>query len=543
MPRVTRSKKQAPLDASMSTTSTALQPKSTNSLKRPLSDDSSKKGKEVDAAAQKSKRPATTSSFIAARNADALAASWDVEGVYKITNCYVHMKPKFKLKFKGFSFKLFHSTHEPDDSQWYADFRFGEVQGIMRLCPRKPPGSKPNDTIKLAAFERACSLRRNIEPGPDYKTWLMRWRGKAGGLLVDKHVGGEDEINCAVEFMRDVPSSTEDFRGLKIVFCWAYDGNIFLFDALKTANLTEEACSPSSLKDKWGALWNTDWEDSDDDSDDLESGPQVKSELENVPARKARRGRGKPASAQSDKPAPRGGTKAEQERNLISRQLDSVPQQVIPGARGFKKVIETPPDWSWDVAGHWEVKDSPWLRECLGVDDEAPLTMTFRISNNPLHTRVSRQLWATFDFGKELWGVMRFSPKNGPISNHPDTLKKFEQECVLQSGCWPGDSPQGQNEWYIRWRGRTDIFTTVDGSDQWQGESKFKKDKSGKLIFESTFMHLFQPVVFKAEKVRPRTPSKVTEGTILTCWHDYRPDTGRRGHTYVVSANSNWPYS
>lgn len=135
----------------------------------------------------------------------------------------------------------------------------------MRFCPRKSEGEDSNCRMKLAAFEKACHLTQGIGPGPNSRKWIMRWRGKAGGLLVDRHVGGENDANCGVDFMRDVPSGTEHFRGMKIQFCFCYEHNLFIFDALKTANLTEEAFSPSVPKDKWDALWNSDWGDLDDD--------------------------------------------------------------------------------------------------------------------------------------------------------------------------------------------------------------------------------------------------------------------------------------
>ncbi|CZR63389.1 uncharacterized protein PAC_13286 [Phialocephala subalpina] len=570
MPRVTRSKKAPPEDASKSTSlsetsSTALQPKSTNTLKRPFNEGTDKKGKRSISTGPKAKRSAVSRPTSATSKKPKVSEEkWDVEGVYTIKDVdkvTADLKRRYgTLDISSFSLKVFYTTC---GSYLYVIFTFGELQGIIRLCPEEAIKSRSNKILTSAEFEQVCHLKDSQKPDPKTKRWVMRWRGRAGGMLLGKCVGGEIDNYYIGTFQRDIPSGKEDLCGMKMEFVFRYDDNIFLFHATKTGNLTEPAYPPWTLKKKWNDLWNSDWgSESEDSPSEAESTPPAKSFSKAKPVLKAQEDLGSPASTSSEQvfftiselkalrakamadTAARGEIWVDKEEvpMAILRRPSPPPYQSIPGGKGFNKFIELPPDWSWDVTGHWEIKGSPRLWDCLGVDGETPLTMLFRVSNNPLHTRVRRQLWATFTFGK-LLGTMRFSPKKGPVSNRPDTLKKFEQECVLQSGCWPGDSPQGQNEWYIRWRGRSSVFSSEDGSDQWQGESKFKKGESGKLIFESTFMHNFQPVLFTAERVRARTPSKKNETTVLTCWDSDKPESARRGRTYIVPANSNWPYS
>ena len=155
--------------------------------------------------------------------------------------------------------------------------------------------------------------------------------------------------------------------------------------------------------------------------------------------------------------------------------------------------------------------------------------MNFRVSNNPLHTRVGRQLWARLSFG-DLRGCMRFCPLEGDMFDGPDTLKEFEEACVLPTGCWPGQSPKGQQKWLLRWRGQGAHY--AEGSDEKQTDCIFEKPKNGRLTFSGVMWYDGQPLLLKAVQVEDVPLEKGNSVTVTTCWNSLKS----RARRYIVSA-------
>lgn len=130
----------------------------------------------------------------------------------------------------------------------------------MRLCPSKALPSKRNldsdakevdvgsDLLSLPEFEKACLLDETTKPGPKWKEWLMRWRGRDMEGTV---VGGESRAQGHFIFKYDTESSTDEFKGMKITFTFTMldAGKHLLFEGIKTSNLAEaEGEEPPQLE-------------------------------------------------------------------------------------------------------------------------------------------------------------------------------------------------------------------------------------------------------------------------------------------------------
>jgi hypothetical protein len=67
--------------------------------------------------------------------------------------------------------------------QIYATFKFGALEGMMRLCPLEALISRRNaweEPMLLQEFDDACVLDKYQLPFPKSKGFLIRWRGKEG---------------------------------------------------------------------------------------------------------------------------------------------------------------------------------------------------------------------------------------------------------------------------------------------------------------------------------------------------------------------------
>jgi hypothetical protein len=79
----------------------------------------------------------------------------------------------------------------------------------------------------------------------------------------------------------------------------------------------------------------------------------------------------------------------QQEANLPPMEPVLVPN----GRGGFRKCIELPPAWVWDVTGQWKIDTShPAMTETMDLEEDTTASMIVHIANNPLHTKVGRQL-------------------------------------------------------------------------------------------------------------------------------------------------------
>ena len=225
---------------------------------------------------------------------------------------------------------------------------------------------------------------------------------------------------------------------------------------------------------------------------------------------------------------------AKQSSPKLSPTLTLASPVLVPNGRGgMTKLIEALPSWAWDVEGEWKVELPP-LASALGFDKKKPWTMEFQISNNPLHTRVGRQLWASLNFG-DMRGTMRFCPMKRYLSDGPETLKNFESECALPAGCWPGPSPKGQQKWILRWRGKIHGHVTSEGSDQHQSDCIFETAEDGSLSFSALMLYDGQPLLLKAKKVKDAPLAKGNRVTVTTCWASGKPPSASRSGYNIVS--------
>ncbi|KAE8448650.1 hypothetical protein EG329_009075 [Mollisiaceae sp. DMI_Dod_QoI] len=516
MPPATRSRKQAPpkntsKPALAAETSTVLQPKSTNSLKRPFQDDLAKKGKESIPLGPKAKRVATTKSTTKDPTPDLTQVSpWDVQGTYRVDVEWP------KIDSTGFSLSIYHANRGHDGCEYYAAFQFDRIEGIMRLCPQPEPSNDddPKNKMELKRFEEACCLDAGVKPGPNNKKWVMRWRGREGGMHLGKKVG--EEMNGVATWRYDLDGSCEStkFQGIQVIFVFAFDGNLFLVNAKKIAKFErgERAMLPQKLRDQWHDLRNSDWE--------LESDSEPESDL-NLNGSK------------SISSAPRKLGRIISPRNSIPVVRQGSQRIGVPA---LSEYIELRPEWAYDVTGHWEVDgmdlDSQGIWK-LGAQDS--LTLDIRMSNNPRHSKIQRQLWATFDFAGKIIGTMRFCPQ--PKSEEPRarSVREFEKACILSAGCWPGPEPNGQCDWNARWRGEREgrVVTWLDSID---ADVSFEKDSNGQLIFTGVFMNENLPTLFTAKKIKDASPQKGNATTVTTSWDKWKRKqkaTGQLAQRYL----------
>ncbi|KAE9371371.1 hypothetical protein N431DRAFT_483923 [Stipitochalara longipes BDJ] len=534
----------------------ALQAKSTNTLKRPLENDS--KGHSIP---KRTKQSSSTHQKV----------EWDIAGQYKITSV------DQELDTSGFSFKLFHHNNGLDHHV-YARFIFDKLEGIMRLAPREAMKSRSLGKFRLCDFERACELEQDHEPVPRNESWVMRWRAKEGGMRLGELIS--DDANNAFTISMDEDSTSREYIGVKVTFDINFNNHAFKFEAIKTKNLEAEASlSPrlliaewedlkppmrlaavppqvlssrvkglesqvneaatlirdlgSNLKDLRNCAQPIRDDDCSEDEDLLDKHPKTFSIADQL--------------RMNTKRSIQNGYMLEQTsivltddvvRTLTSQSERSLsraaPVLVANGRGGMSKVIEVLPSWAWDMAGEWKV-ELPMLASALGFDKKKSWKMHFQVSNNPLHTRVGRQLWARLSFG-DLRGYMRFCPMKGDLEDGPETVKGFEEACVLPTGCWPGPSPKGQQKWLLRWRGEGTDYGTAEGSDEQQNDCIFEKAKDGTLNFTGVMFYDGQPLLLKAKQVEEAPLEKGNSVTITTCWNSLKPVNSSRSRRYIVSA-------
>jgi len=193
-----------------------------------------------------------------------------------------------------------------------------------------------------------------------------------------------------------------------------------------------------------------------------------------------------------------------------------------PGLK-FPTEAESPPPWSWDITGEWTLT-CPQLTNGHEFKTSDTLMMTIHLANNPRHTKVGRQYWATFDFGDGSFiGNMRFCPYvdsgRGNIS-----MKDFEKACVLKERVWVGPNPHGMQKWNLRWRGVMNTGVVEDHCcDQYQSDIEFKKGDDGKLTLGAVFVFRFQPMVLRGVKTGEAKPPGGRDASVASQWLQYKP--------------------
>jgi hypothetical protein len=91
-----------------------------------------------------------------------------VSGVYRLY-CTNRLDP---VDASNYCFEIHHITQAP--GQLFATFEFGNLKGIMRLCPEKALTSRPDKSLTLKYFDDACKLDGETQPSPTFKNWLVR---------------------------------------------------------------------------------------------------------------------------------------------------------------------------------------------------------------------------------------------------------------------------------------------------------------------------------------------------------------------------------
>ena len=179
----------------------------------------------------------------------------------------------------------------------------------------------------------------------------MKWRGNSGGENLGESLGWMVNWQC---LDTKEPHSAKGFMPINITFPMNYDGRALVVTGSKFAKLAlrEGADAPWVLKRKWEEL------------EVANSAPQA----------------GPP----------------------------SVPQ-AGPILSSGSKVVEEAPAWAYDVRGYYKGTKAFGILGPFHVKAE-DILLEVKLSNNPAHSKVKRQLWANVWFGYELKGGCASAP-------------------------------------------------------------------------------------------------------------------------------------
>lgn len=404
-----------------------------------------------------------------------IATKWAVAGRYKITDS----DPS--LTCEDYSLKLYWEEGTP--CQLYATFKFGELEGIMRM--------HPSDALSIP-FEKACELEKAKEPSPTNHTWLTRWRGKDGGMRLDKLIGGETNnrgVFSITESQFAVGGAVQTVLGLD--FMMLYNDQRFRFKAEKDGDLgrNDHPEAPKSdvewrgIEEEWSALEDPEW-----------------SRITTTQT-----------PAPSSRPLPLASASVASASSNFGGVSRSGTQKkaVVP--------IERCPEWAFPVAGKWTLDVSNFLRDIPHIkhaypDGIPPFTLDIKYSNNAAHKRIGRQLWGTFRWA-DLSGCMRFCPGNKNMHNH----LQFNNACLLDKGVWPGPSPDGVSVWNFRLKAEGDDTGVIEETDEYETQLEFTRDADGT-------MKLAGKMVLGGYKARKISGLKIGENPPPT-WGDRTVDS------------------
>ncbi|CAG8949201.1 hypothetical protein HYFRA_00004824 [Hymenoscyphus fraxineus] len=392
---------------------------------------------------------------------------WDVEGQYTLKSVSHR-----KVDTTSFRLKMYYYRH-CSPCQLYGEFDFGDLKGIMRLCPLTAKEDSTNCTA--SEFNKFCDLDTGVKPGLRNSTWVMNWRGIDGGMRQNRKLGGTPAERKKTElyFVHDPTSSTLDFTAIDIEFCMIYSGEEFVFKASKKGNLEREFAKPPWLvKQRWDELEYNPFEDN------MVSQPRTYTAFAPV----ATADGAIPTSKTTASPAASSATSSE--------------------------LIDIPPAGVWDVTGEWIIQ-APHLADFLGLPKTTEMNWTIHM-DNVKSKHHERQIWATFSFGDKFQGTARLCPRFPT----PATLKKFEKCCMLKSGYWPSNI---HNKWLMRWRGAVDSQPKKI-YDDCQTEVEF--GTTGKLTIGIVMLYGSIPFVLKGYKLRDVIRPEV-EDSVDTCWKKY----------------------
>lgn len=433
----------------------ALQPKPTsllNAHKRSLEEKGTREGPSNKKLASskafrengKSKaRPVTS---VSPESQETASLSTFVTGHYVITISEVASHHKFDTS--SYTLALFQHT-EGDHTQFYADFKFDNLEGTMRLMPTLVFNAKGATKWTSEDFIKYCKLPKDTYPSPEFCNWLMRWRGVDGGMRLNEKVRGEPwNAPGTVNFKFDT-ETTENGVGLKFDVVFAYDCKLFSFSCTKVRDLDTgvQIVDFIALQQLWDDLEDLAWyEDEESESEANYEG-------------------------RSDSIANRMDLLA----SASKRDIQSPPKidAKRPKAKRARKVRkESIPEW--DVSGLYKLT-------CM-CGNQLVDASAYELR---IHYRSwgKQQLYGQFSID-DLKGVMRLCPAEALTASPRQllSLEDFEAACDLD------DHPPGPktNEWLMRWRGKkgTDVY---GGEARAQGQFNFFSDPASS--FQSTFGH------------------------------------------------------
>jgi hypothetical protein len=357
-----------------------------------------------------------------------------------------------------------HYEAEAGRRQYYAEFQFGnDWSGIMRFCPKQIDLVKKG-MIDVEEFEEACILKVGVAAGPPPKgvnQWLIKWRGIF------------DEPGISNTVRRE--TGPKDEMTTSITFKRGGEGKLVLSGVLVGGCLV-------------------------------------------VPYTGVRIG----------ETPPRGPNDPSIEELWDQKKYIPPPPPPVPKLWPWisplpNPTIEAPPAWAWDVLGKWKI-DAPEVAVALKIGSDAPLTMTIHMSNHAKQKKIGRQLWATFQFGPNLSGCMRFCPL--PENSRPaDTCAIFEKQCVLKKGIWPGhvNSAKGKSfqKWGHRWRARNSETGDEHGcSDTVEHMLEFRRD-DGTLKLGGVFGAIWMLCSWSAVKIEDAVQANVSDADVEKVWKSY----------------------
>jgi len=188
-------------------------------------------------------------------------------------------------------------------------------------------------------------------------------------------------------------------------------------------------------------------------------------------------------------------------------------------------VVQARPDWAWDITGKWTLTtpyEDGFFMSSIGVPQDTQLTISIFLANNLRHTKIKRQYWAIFNFGKGIEDCMRFCVYKEGGSKW--SAKEFDEACMLNDDDWVGPAPQGSPQMAYRW-GVKNCDTGYQPRwyiPDFQHESlTFEMGDDGKLSFVAVMTVGHCPRILKGSKIGDVEPRKSNAATVKTVWNSY----------------------
>ena len=262
----------------------------------------------------------------------------------------------------------------------------------------------------------------------------------------------------------------------RIAFVMVIDGKHLTFEGTHAADL-DPPSPPFDLMKEWQALLNPAWE-----------------------------------AGQASTPYQPG--------SIIQIKHKPAPASVSRGA-----VVQARPEWAWDITGKWTLTafpDDGFFMSSIGVPKDTQLTMSIFLANNPRHTKIKRQYWAIFKFGKGIEGCMRFClPKEG---GSKWSAKEFDEACMLNDDDWVGPAPQGSPDLAYRWKVKNcdTGYQPLWYIEEFQHASlTFEEADDGQLSFTAVMTVGYSPRILKGVRTGDVEPRKSNAATVKTVWNSY----------------------